>query len=542
MLKRLICAILVLAMAGSLWYVASINYDSQFAETAEDTKVSEEGQEAEGAPVYTDDGSLTLWYTDEALTDYLTGVALSFEQDRGVKVNVILKDGVQFLEAINENSLTEPKDRTEALCDLYITSHDNLLKAYLAGLAAVVNDPDGILSPELYPQTALNAVSCYDHYVAYPLYYETNFFLYNKTYMASIAQNRIEAEADMAEGEEATKELEENGAPKEDAREIKTDEGEDAGGAGDEDAETGDGSEEAVEEEDYDPMGEEDSLADQEVLDRLATMIPATIEDIKTFANNYDAPEAVESVFKWDVSDIFYNYFFVGNYMEVGGPNGDNAAVFNIYNKQAVECLAAYQAMNQFFSIDTKVDDYNRILQDFIDGKMVFTVATTDAIARIHEAQRNGEFNFEYGVSTLPDISSLLKARGLSVTDAVAINGYSEKQTDANKFATYLVNYKASDLYMKSGKVSCCKSVEYEDAEIANVMNEYERSMPLPKMVEASNYWVQLEIAFTKVWKGGDPDEVLKELSDTIGAQIEEIKANLPTQESINAGAGKFVQ
>ena len=156
MLKRLICAILVLAMAGSLWYVASINYDSQFAETAEDTKVSEEGQEAEGAPVYTDDGSLTLWYTDEALTDYLTGVALSFEQDRGVKVNVVLKDGVQFLEAINENSLTEPKDRTEALCDLYITSHDNLLKAYLAGLAAVVNDPDGILSPELYPQTALN--------------------------------------------------------------------------------------------------------------------------------------------------------------------------------------------------------------------------------------------------------------------------------------------------------------------------------------------------------------------------------------------------
>ncbi len=542
MLKRLICAILVLAMAGSLWYVASINYDSQFAETAEDTKVSEEGREAEGAPVYTDDGSLTLWYTDEALTDYLTGVALSFEQDRGVKVNVVLKDGVQFLEAINENSLTEPKDRTEALCDLYITSHDNLLKAYLAGLAAVVNDPDGILSPELYPQTALNAVSCYDHYVAYPLYYETNFFLYNKTYMASIAQNRIEAEADMAEGEEATKELEENGAPKEDAKEIKTDEGEDAGGAEDEDAETGDVSEEAVEEEDYDPMGEEDSVADQEVLDRLATMIPATIEDIKTFANNYDAPEAVESVFKWDVSDIFYNYFFVGNYMEVGGPNGDNAAVFNIYNKQAVECLAAYQAMNQFFSIDTKVDDYNRILQDFIDGKMVFTVATTDAIARIHEAQRNGEFNFEYGVSTLPDISSLLKARGLSVTDAVAINGYSEKQADANKFATYLVNYKASDLYMKSGKVSCCKSVEYEDAEIANVMNEYERSMPLPKMVEASNYWVQLEIAFTKVWKGGDPDEVLKELSDTIGAQIEEIKANLPTQESINAGAGKFVQ
>ena len=539
MIKRLICAVLVVALAASLWYVASVTYDTEFAITAEDQPESAATGEDGEVAAFADDGSLTLWYSDEALTDYVTSVALSFEQDRGIKVNTVLKDGVQFLEAINANSILEPADRTEALPDLYITSHDNLLRAYLAGLASVVTDPAGIVTPEMYPQTALNAVSCYNHYVAYPLYYETNFFLYNKTYMASIAQNRIEAEADIAEGEEATKELEENGAPKEEAKEIENGndntDGNDTG-----DANAGQSDPEEIEEED--PMGEEDAVADQEVLDRLATMIPATIEDIKTFANNYDAPDAVESVFKWDVTDIFYNYFFVGNYMEVGGQNGDNAAVFNIYNKQAVECLSAYQAMNQFFSIDPKVDNYNNILQDFIDGKMVFTVATTDAIARIHEAKKNGEFEFEYGVSTLPDISSLLKARGLSVTDAVAINGYSEKQADANDFATYLVNYKAPDLYMKSGKVSCCKNVEYEDAEIANVMAEYEKSMPLPKMVEASNYWVQLEIAFTKVWKGDDPDEVLKELSDTIGAQIEKIKANLPTQESFNAGAAVFIQ
>ena len=529
MFRRWICAVLVAALAGSLWYVATttedIGYrDIESADAGADA--APDGGSAEDA--VPDDGSLTLWYTDEALTDYLSGVALSFEQDQGIKVNIVLKDGVEFLEAINRISVQET-GRTEAMPDLYITSHDNLLRAYLSGLASVITDPAGIVTEEMYPSTALAAVTCYDHYVAYPLYYETNFFLYNKTYMASIAQTKIEADADMAEGEEATKKLEEEGEPKEVAEEIEAD----AEGGASED-------EEMIDSEN--PMGEEDSTADQAVLEQLATMIPATIEDIKTFANNYDAPEAVESVFKWDVTDIFYNYFFVGNYMDVGGENGDNASVFNIYNSQAVECLRAYQAMNQFFTIDTKVDNYDRILQDFIDGKMVFTVATTDAIARIHAAQRNGEFDFEYGVSTLPDISSLLKARGLSVTDAVAINGYSEKKADANKLATYLVNYKASDLYMKSGKVSCCKGVEYEDAEIANVMAEYEKSVPLPKMVEATNYWVQLEIAFTKVWKGEDPDEILRELSDTIGAQIEEIKANLPTQESFSAGAGKFVQ
>ena len=545
MIKRWICALLVAALAGSLWYVAITTDDPMFereTQSGTETSPEEAGEEgvSEAAPAYIDDGSLTLWYTDDALTEYLSSVALSFQQDNDIKVNVVKKDGVEFLEAINANSVNETQ-RTEALCDLYVTSHDNLLRAYLSGLASVITDPEEVVNTSAFPQTALNAVTCYDHLVAYPLYYETNFFLYNKTYMASIAQNKIEADQDMAEGEEATKELLENGEPKEDAEETGTEDKTDDDKDKEDTQDAADG-DEPEETEDENPMGEEDATADPEVLEKLATMIPATIEDIKTFANNYDAPEAVESVFKWDVSDIFYNYFFVGNYMDVGGEHGDNASVFNIYNSQAVECLRAYQTMNQFFSIDTKVDYYDNILQDFIDGKMVFTVATTDAIARIHEAQKAGDFDFEYGICALPDISSLLKARGLSVTDVVAVNGYSVKKDAANRLASYIVYDKASELYMKSGKVSCRKTIEFEDPEIANIMTEYERSMPLPKMVEASNYWVQLEIAFTKVWNGADPDDILHDLSDTIGGQIEEIKANLPTQESFNAGGAHFVQ
>ena len=89
----------------------------------------------------------------------------------------------------------------------------------------------------------------------------------------------------------------------------------------------------------------------------------------------------------------------------------------------------------------------------------------------------------------------------------------------------------------KTGKIACFTNVEYEDTEIENIMTEYEKSVPLPKMVEASNYWVQLEIAFTKIWNGADADETLKELNDTIGSQIDEIDYEVPTQEMINVGA-----
>ncbi|MCR5734376.1 MAG: sugar ABC transporter substrate-binding protein, partial [Lachnospiraceae bacterium] len=347
--------------------------------------------------------------------------------------------------------------------------------------------------------------------------YETNYLLYNKTYMANIAKQRIEDESlDIPEEEEEEGE-------KEVAETIEV---------------TDEEVEEAVAalEAEEDPMGNEDQTTDPEVLQRLSTMIPATITDITTFANNYDAPDTVEAVFKWDVTDVFYNYFFVGNYMSVGGEHGDDNTIFNIYNKQAVDCLSVYRDMNQYFSIDTNEISYDSVLEDFIDGKLVFTVATTDAIARIEEAKAEGSFEYEYGVAVLPDISSTLKSRGMSVTNSVVVNGYSDKADLAMTFAHYIAYTKVDNLYKKSGKIPCRKYISFDNPEISNIAAEYEKSVPLPKMVEASDYWVQLEIAFTKVWNGADPDETLKELADTIGSQIDEIDYHTPVQETITVG------
>ena len=117
--------------------------------------------------------------------------------------------------------------------------------------------------------------------------------------------------------------------------------------------------------------------------ERINAMIPSTIDDILSFADSYDAPEQVEAVFKWDVDDIFYNYFFVGNYIDVGGSCGDDTESIDIYNLDAIRCLMAYQDLNQFFSIDPDEVDYDSVIQEFIDGKLVFTVATTDIVGRI---------------------------------------------------------------------------------------------------------------------------------------------------------------
>ncbi len=465
------------------------------------------------------DNTIILWYADDALTEFLSAAALSFKSETGIRVKPVLVSGVELLEQINHASVYEGEvENGEVVLapDLYITPHDNLMKAYLSGIACEISDPKGIVNAVNYPNTSIHAVSCKGVKVAYPLYYETNFFLYNKTYMANIAKQRIDSENGDYSIEETGEAAGEDTVSINNADTLSYDE--------------------IVDGEDN-PMGEEEGTNDPLVLEKLANMIPATIDDILTFANNYDAPEEVEAVFKWDVSDIFYNYFFIGNYVDVGGVDGDDNKFFNIYNEQAVDCLSVYQNINQFFSIDSKSVTYDSILNEFIEGKTVFTVATTDALAKIKEAKSNGEFNYEYGVAVLPDISQTLKARGLSETSSIAINGYSKNKEAANDFAQFLSYNRADELYRKTGKIACFTNVEYEDTEIENIMTEYEKSVPLPKMVEASNYWVQLEIAFTKIWNGADADETLKELNDTIGSQIDEIDYEVPTQEMINVGA-----
>ncbi|NLG02525.1 MAG: extracellular solute-binding protein [Clostridia bacterium] len=517
--SRLIAFLLVLVLLGGMVYVA-LTQDgpvlSSKLKVVDDEVIDTSREQAKK------DAPLILWYTDESLTDYLNSMALAYQEETQIKVTPVLMSGVEYLEQINRASV-DNKD----FPDLYITSNDNLLKAYYAGLAEPIQDKDQVVIPKNYPQTALHAVACDDSYVAYPFYYETNFFLYNKTFMADLAKKSIETEADLAEGMEATANIE--------AAESEEAAADVVMGEDDANAEVSQNQlAEGTDEEQYE--------LSQEVLTQMSTMIPSTINDILAFADNYDAPETVENVFKWDVSDIFYNYFFVGNYIDVGGEDGDNNASFHVYNQETIDCLQVYQDLNQFFSIDSKAVTYDTILEEFIQGKTVFTVATTDAIAKIEEAKSKGEFDYEYGVAVLPNISDKLVARGLSVTNGVVINGYSNRPDQANAFAKYLTYENLDTLYKRSEKIACRYGLEYDNPEINNTMLEYQKSVSMPKMIEASNFWMQLEITFTKIWNGSDPESELVALAELIGSQIDEIGYDIPEQESISAGADSDVK
>ena len=478
--KRLKAIVVVAALAGLVFGVAKLgSYDTTETEI----------------PIFTESKeTVYLWYTDEVLTSYLSGAAVTYNETHDVRVVPVLTSGLEYLEAINQASLTEE------VPDMYVLSHDSLEKAYLAGLAEEVQPTDGMVMSDAYIQTGLNAVTYKDKLIAYPFYFETSSLLYNKTYLEDMAKKQLEAEADLEAAMEAEKDLEENGP--------ESSGGEDEGMP--DLPVTVEGAENAE-------LTEEQQ---QKIKEKMQEMLPSTIEDIKAMADNYDAPDEVEVIFKWDVTDIFYNYFFVGDAVSVGGENGWDISQIDIYNENAIKNMRAYKALNEFFSIDTGEIDYEKVIDEFVAGKIVFTMATTDVVSKLEQAKEDGLLAFEYGITQTPDIDKEHKTRSLSMTNCVVINGYGENREAANDFARFLTSEYNHILYARTGKVSAAKNVDYGYEALQEFAKEYEDSISMPKMIETSNFWVLLEATFASVWDGADANTSLQKLSEQIMKQV----------------------
>lgn len=490
MTKKLVSVILLIALTAGM-----LSYDQYCSFHPEETTiVSDEVQNV-----------LHLWYTDDALTDYLNSAALEFYEKTGARVQIELKSGLEYLEEINEASLY-----TEEGPDVYIVSDDSLEKAYLSGLAIEIMDEKGQVNSNYFPKTALHAVTYKNHFVAYPFTYETSAFVYNKTHLREIARKALEQEQDLIAGEEAQ--------AKADAGIIEESE-----------------SEESIQ-----------TITDEMVEAKAAELLPESIDKILEMADAYDPAEGMEGYLKWDVSDIFYNYFFIGDSIQVGGENGDDIKKVNIYNEDARMSLDVYQRLNQFFSIDAETTDYASVIEEFKQGKYLFTIATTDIIKTLDDAIEEGTFAYEYGIAELPMVSDgtyfveayiededgntitdesgmavqnsevlgKLDERGLSVTMCLAINGYSDQEVTANQFAEFLSTGYLDTLYDRTGKVACSYLAKHKQEGFEGFMKEYEKSISMPKVTAMSNFWVELEVLFTKVWTGDDSDEELRKVAE----------------------------
>ena len=289
---------------------------------------------------------------------------------------------------------------------------------------------------------------------------------------------------------------------------------------------------------------------------------PASIDEILAYSDTFEATERmanVENILKWNVADIFYNFFFIANYVNLGGPTGDDPSQVQLTADEVYQCLEYYQSLNAFFAIDAEAVTTDDVLQEFIEGKTIYTIAKTDAIKRLDEAIAQGqvpqlppeegemeaadqgeeaegtegeesqepveelpteEQEAFYGIAMVPDLTGELHTKGLSVTNSVVVNAYSKCRERAKEFAKYITYNKVDSLYMEANKMPVKIGVPYENKQMQVLIDQYEESVEVPKITDLSNYWIWMEITFANIWKGGDVQEEIQSVAGKVEAQL----------------------
>ena len=476
-------------------------------------------EEKEEKAWYSRSDTIYFWYYDESMTDYINKAAVDFGEKNNVHVMPMLVTMDNYLEAVNNASV-----ENNQLPDAYLLGHESLEMAYLTGLACEIDDPWDFCSSSYFSEAALNSVTYQGKKIAYPLSYNTCALIYNVDYLYDWAQQKalavLKGEGEDYGGGDYFEEIDEktSGENTEGEGEKEEEKTEETSEGSSEEKETDPSLEVDPDLVPYDELSEEEQVKVLEARteETFENAAPDTLNELLTIADSYSAPTGVDGVMSWDVTDIMYNYWIVGDVMNLGGPSGDDKKQLLLSDEKVTNCLLRYQHLHNFFNIESSLVAYDKVIQDFIDGKMMFTIASVDSVAKLAEAQKEGALDFTYKYALIPAVDEDTDSIPMSMTEVVVVNGYSEKKDIANAFARYLTGEFAPELYLRTGKAACNirANNDYENLDVFDA--EYAKSVPLPKIIELENFWMEIEALFQRVWDGEDVETELSELENTV--------------------------
>lgn len=409
-----------------------------------DSKTNETVEVESSSEINNATREINLWYNNQLLEAYISEAAKVYGEENDVIVTPKLVSSIDYLESINQENYNKTN-----IVDVYIMNSESLEKAYLAGLA-LENDAD-VYTEANYPKVALSASMYHEKLLGYPLYFDTAFFLYNKSFV-----------------EEA----------------------------------------------------------------------PKTFAEIIEFSQSFESSEyeGVEGILWWDVNDLFFNYLFAGEHLNLGGENGDDRSIVDINNEGVINALISYKYLNQKLYFDTEGLSYELVLQNFLEGKLLYTIASTRSLKELTAAE------LDYGISVLPALEEGVNTKGISINYVAVVNPYSEDEEHAKGLAKFLSYDFADEFYNYTERIPSKRDVNYINPEWEHVIEQYETTAVMPKLMETTNFWVELEVALNNIWNArlnegeagetsGDAEKGFDESEEEVLQRIENEVRSIVTQQ-----------
>lgn len=405
-----------------------------------------------------EDISVNFWYTDQKMTDYFTYAVDRFQEENpNVTVNLSLVAANEYLDNINIQSF----HMTNAV-DVYMLSNVDIEKAYLAGLAESYDPSDTIYNSDNFGRSAIRAVKYGGKQVAYPLYFDSAFLIYNKAYIDE-APITFDALLDMS-----------NNLQNDEEKSNK----------------------DKIEKTLVWPVS--DYTFNYPFLSDGFVVGGASGDDrSKVDTNNSEVTaalkyyQALNDFFAIDRNEANYEYciekFIEGKVAFTFAKTG----MLKTLNEAVEESMkepetSAENSDSEKKDEDKKEEDKNDEQEEVVEREI-----------------------FSYGTAKMPDISDSLNASSLSYTQSLIINPYSLHKEMAGKLVKALICDYADSFYEMTGFLPSYKNWQYDNDVFDGIYANYDDSTPRPKMMTLGDYYVQLEILLHKVWDDEAEVEVL---------------------------------
>lgn len=247
-------------------------------------------------------------------------------------------------------------------------------------------------------------------------------------------------------------------------------------------------------------------------------------ENVDTFADmqdystelDFSSEDAagVESIFRCNISRMFYNYGFLGAGMTLGGQCGDNPDDFTVNAKKTVKSAQQYLSLIDYFSLKSDAS-YEDCVSQFASGRILATIVSLDAIAEIEASGVN------YKIAEFPDYDDKNKTAPLSITTAVVVNPYSVNQAAAADLAKYLTYDCADKFYGHTGMLSARRNAYCNTEQLDRVYDSYDKSVPKNKLLYGEQVYPMIEIALHNIAAGEEIEAELQKIDDYMKIQLQ---------------------
>ncbi len=254
---------------------------------------------------------------------------------------------------------------------------------------------------------------------------------------------------------------------------------------------------------------------------KFVNTVPTSFDEIEEFANNFNNTEEdtnqefanIEAILRWDVSDFMYNYGFFGSYFSIGGSYGDDPKELSMNNDNAIAAGEYYKSLSQYFYAEISSSNYLLIIDDFLNEKIVYTIASSDIISKLSDREE------AIGMMILPSLTNELDTSAISVTDLAIVNPFGDMKDEARKFAKMITFDKAEEMYEKCNIIST-KRIDYDNSYINIFTGAYDKSSSLPKLMTTTDYWLKVNNVMYNIWNGNDVKTELDKLNSELDIQM----------------------